>query len=238
MGVGTTFVLVHGAWAGGWKFRRVAERLRAKGHTVLTPTLTGCGERSHLLSATISLSTHIQDVLNVFRWEQIDKAVLAGHSYGGMVITGVADRISGKISALVYLDAFIPEDGQSLFDINIPENTLKFIHGAGEHGGIAVPVPPAAFFNVNEKDVALYDALSTPQPLANFTERISLTGAHQSIKKRIYVHSTVLPRQSPFKPFYERCKADPAWVTHTLACGHDAMLDEPDRTTEILLSAI
>jgi pimeloyl-ACP methyl ester carboxylesterase len=123
----TTFVLVHGAWSGGWCYSRAAALLRARGHAVFTPTLTGQGERAHLLSGAINLSTHIEDVLGVFRFERLSDVVLAGHSYGGMVITGVADRIADKIKTLAYLDAFVPEDGQSLFDINIPANTQRFI---------------------------------------------------------------------------------------------------------------
>jgi pimeloyl-ACP methyl ester carboxylesterase len=119
----TTYVLVHGAWGGGWKFARVAERLRRRGHIVFTPTLTGAAERSHLLSGNITLSTHVTDILNVFRYEDLSDVVLLGHSYGGMVITAVADKIAEKIAALVYLDAFVPENGQSLFDLNIPANT-------------------------------------------------------------------------------------------------------------------
>src|SRR5690349_6838041 len=143
-----TFVLVHGAWSGGWCYDKVAERLRAKGHRVFAPTLTGQGERSHLAGIAINLSLHISDVLNVFHYEELKDAVLAGHSYGGMVVTGVADRIPEKINALVYLDAFLPEDGQSLFDINIPKNNQAFIANAGSIGGLAVPAPPASFFNV------------------------------------------------------------------------------------------
>src|ERR1043165_8400945 len=121
----TAFVLVHGAWSGGWCYARVATLLRSRGHAVFTPTLTGQGERAHLLSGAINLSTHIADVLGVFRFERLENIVLAGHSYGGMVITGVADRIPERINALAYLDAFVPEDGQSLFDINIPANTQR-----------------------------------------------------------------------------------------------------------------
>src|SRR5581483_4899015 len=232
-----TFVLVHGAWSGGWCYHKVAARLRARGYAVFTPTLTGQGERSHLLDGTVNLSLHIQDVLNVFHYENLNRVVLAGHSYGGMVITGVADRIADRICALAYLDAFLPEDGQSLFDINIPANTQRFIANAGAIGGLAVPPPPAAFFNVNAADAPRVDALATPFPIGCFTEKIKLSGAHKKIRKKIYVHSTVLPRESPFKPFYERVKSDPAWETHTLACGHDAMLDLPDETTRILESA-
>ena len=232
------FVLVHGAWCGGWCYHKVAAKLRARGYAVFTPTLTGQGERSHLVTGNVNLSLHIQDVLNVFHYENLSQAVLAGHSYGGIVITGVADRIPERIKALVYLDAFLPEDGQSLFDINIPANTQRFISNAGSIGGLAVPAPPAAFFNVNAADAGRVDALATPFPIGAFTEKIKLTGAHKTIAKRIYVHGTVLPRESPFKPFYERTKADPAWQVHALACGHHVMLDEPERTTDILLSAL
>jgi pimeloyl-ACP methyl ester carboxylesterase len=234
----TTFVLVHGAWSGGWCYHKVAARLRAQGYAVFTPTLTGQGERSHLRAGTVNLSLHIEDVLNVFHYENLNGVVLAGHSYGGMVITGVADRIAERIAALVYLDAFLPEDGQSLFDINIPANTQHFIANAGSIGGLAVPAPPAAFFNVNAADAARVDALATPFPLGAFIEKIRLTGAHKTIAKRVYVHGTVLPRESPFKPFYERTKADPAWQVHALACGHDVMLDEPERVSEILADLV
>jgi pimeloyl-ACP methyl ester carboxylesterase len=233
-----TFVLVHGAWSGGWCYFKVAERLRALGHLVFTPTLTGQGERSHLTGTAINLTMHIIDVVNVFHYERLNDVVLAGHSYGGMVITGVGDRMSERIRALVYLDAFLPEHGQSLFDINVPANTQMFIDNAGKIGGLGVPPPPAAFFNVNAKDAPRVDELATPFPIGCFTEKIKLSGKQNSIKKHVYVHSTVLPRESPFKPFYERVKNDPGWTTHTLACGHDAMLDMPDDVTRILLDAV
>lgn len=235
---GGTFVLVHGAWSGGWCYHKVADRLRARGHRVFTPTLTGQGERSHLATGAVNLSTHVTDVLNVFHYEGLSDVVLAGHSYGGMVITGVGDRIAGKLSALVYLDAFLPEDGQSLFDINLPVNTQRFIAGAGDIGGLAVPAPPASYFNVNAGDATRVDDLATPFPIGCFTERLKLSGKHKAIAKHVYVHSTVLPRESPFKPFYERVKNDPAWSAHPLACGHDAMLDMPDDVVRILESAL
>jgi pimeloyl-ACP methyl ester carboxylesterase len=234
----TTFVLIHGAWGGGWNYQRVAERLRALGHVVYCPSLTGCGERAHLFSGAVNLSLHIQDVLNIFQYESIERAVLAGHSYGGMVITGTADRIPEKISALVYLDAFLPEDGQSIWDINIPANTARYLAAAGTHGGYAIPAPPASFWNLNAADVPLYEKLTGPHPVPCFTERLALSGAHKSIRKRIYVWATELGRQSPFQPFYEKCNADPAWETHALSCGHEVMMDMPERTTEILLRAV
>ena len=135
-------------------------------------------------------------------------------------------------------DAFLPEDGESLFDINIPENTQRLLAGAAGTGGLSVPAPPAAFFNVNAGDAARVDALATPHPLGAFTEKIRLTGAHKTITRRAYVHGTVLPRESPFKPFYDRVKMDPAWQAHAFDCGHHVMLDEPDRVTDILQSLV
>jgi pimeloyl-ACP methyl ester carboxylesterase len=233
-----SFVLVHGAWSGGWCYHKVAARLRSRGHLVFTPTLTGQGERAHLTAGTINLSLHIEDILAVLHCEDLREVVLAGHSYGGMVVTGVADRAPERVAALAYLDAFLPEDGQSLFDINIPANTQRFIAQAGQNGGLSVPAPSAAFFNVNAGDAARVDALATPFPLGCFTEKIKLSGAHKTIPKRAYVHGTVLPRESPFKPFYERTKADPAWQVNALACGHHVMLDEPERVTAILESLL
>ena len=106
-----TFVIVHGAWGGGWAFREVDRLLRAEGHTVYRPTLTGQGERNHLANEAIDLDLHIQDVVNVILWEDLKDVVLVGHSYGGMVVTGVADRIPERIGCLVYLDALLPENG-------------------------------------------------------------------------------------------------------------------------------
>jgi pimeloyl-ACP methyl ester carboxylesterase len=230
----TTYVLIHGAWGGGWKFARVAERLRKRGHAVFTPTLTGAAERSHLLSGAINLTTHVTDVLAVIRYEDLSDVVLLGHSYGGMVITAVADKIPGKIAALVYLDAFVPEDGQSLFDLNIPANTQMFLARAGANGGLLIPPPPAkAYFNVNDADAARVDELAAPQPIGTMIEKVALTGAYRSVNKKVYVHGAVLPRESPFKRFHDAAKAA-GWETHALPCGHDIMLDLPDELTEIL----
>jgi pimeloyl-ACP methyl ester carboxylesterase len=229
-----TYVLIHGAWGGGWKFARVAERLRKRGHIVFAPTLTGAGERSHLLSGNISLTTHVTDVINLISYEDLSGVVLLGHSYGGMVITAVADQIPERIAALVYLDAFVPEDGQSLFDINIPANTQRFIASAGANGGLLIPPPPAkAYFGVNDADAARVDELAAPQPIGTMSEKIRLTGAYRGVKKNVYVHGAVLPRESPFKRFYEAAQAA-GWDAYALPCGHDVMLDKPDELAEIL----
>ena len=231
------FVLVHGAWSGSFTWRKVRPLLTAQGHDVYTPCLTGLGERAHLTGPQVNLSLHVQDVVNAVWYEDLRDITLVGYSYGGMVVTGVADAIAKRVSALVYLDAFLPETGQSLFDINIPANTQRFVANAGNCGGIAVPSPPAAFFNVNAADAARVDRLATPFPMAAMAERLTLTGAHASVPRHVYVHGTVLPRESPFKPFYDRVKADPTWSAHALACGHHVMLDMPEKTAEILEQA-
>ena len=112
-----TFLICHGAWSAGWAWKKVRPLLRAAGHEVFTPTYTGLGERAHLVSRTVTLDTHIADVLGVIECEDLSDIVLVGHSYGGMVATGVADRARERIAKLVYLDAFVPENGQSLFDL-------------------------------------------------------------------------------------------------------------------------
>src|SRR5713226_3159825 len=107
----TTFLLAHGGWVGGWYWGRVTPLLGAAGHRVFTPTLTGCGERAHLINPAIDLDTHIEDVVNVIQYEDLRDVVLVGHSYGGMVITGVAEHVAERLAHLCYLDAFVPEDG-------------------------------------------------------------------------------------------------------------------------------
>src|SRR5262245_14863398 len=128
-----TFVLVHGAWHGGWCWQRVSPLLRARGHEVFAPTLTGLGERSHLLTREIGLETHVADVVNAIRWEDLTDVVLCGHSYGGMVISGAADRMADRVRSLVYLDAFVPADGQSIFDFMTAERAEGFRDGARAH---------------------------------------------------------------------------------------------------------
>jgi pimeloyl-ACP methyl ester carboxylesterase len=165
-----TFVLVHGAWHGGWCWRRVADLLQQGGHKVFTPTLTGLGERSHLLRAGIDVSTHIADVVNVLKWERLSGVVLCGHSYGGLVVSGVAEQMPDKIGSIVFLDAFVPENGDSMADLTsqVVRDNLK---AATERGDISVPARPAAAFLVNEKDQAWVDSLCGPQPIGTMTEK-------------------------------------------------------------------
>lgn len=224
-----TFVLVHGAWTGGFGWRPVATRLRAKGHEVYAPSLTGVGERSHLLREGIGLDTHITDVLNVIKFERLSEIVLVGHSYGGMVVTGVADAVPEKIAALVYLDAFVPENGQSMRD-------LAPAGRSPPAQGIAVPPPPLSIFGVAPEKAALYEGLRTPHPALCFTEPVTLTGGIARIKKRVFIYAND-PQPTSFTRFYEKFRNAPGWEVHTLPCTHLVQLDMPSELTELLDAA-
>jgi pimeloyl-ACP methyl ester carboxylesterase len=230
-GPAKTFLLVHGAWHGGWCWRRVADLLAARGHRVLAPTLTGLGERSHLMNGSINLATHIADVVNVIRWEGLQDFVLCGHSYGGMVVSGVAEQVS-SIAAIVFLDAFVPESGDSLVGATSAASR-EAIEAAAKSGSLTVPPRPAAFFHVNEADRAWVDAMCTPHPLATLLDKIALTGARDRIAKKAYVRAQHYPNPG-FDAAYARLQSDPAWRVYTLPCGHDVMVDMPERLAEIL----
>jgi len=230
-----SFVLVHGAWHGAWCWRRVASLLSRDGHDVFTPTLTGLAERSHLLSPAINLDTHILDVVNEMKWRELNDVVLVGHSYGGMVVSGVAETMENAISSLVMLDAFMPENGQSLVDIQ-PPAVREPILAAERRGATTLPPLSAEWFRVNEKDRAWVDAQCTPQPLQCFLQKLTLTGARERIAKKTYVRATAYP--SPyFDAGLASARAKNNWRIHEVQCGHDLMLDMPERLTEILLDA-
>jgi pimeloyl-ACP methyl ester carboxylesterase len=228
------FVLVHGAWHGGWCYQRVARHLRAKGHDVFTPTLTGLGERSHLLTDTIELDTHIQDILNVIRWEDLDDFVLCGHSYGGMVVTGVADAIPAKLSSLVYLDAYVPRDGESIWDYLSDQRRDTILKDAAPLGGSAVLPPPVEHFGVSERDRDWVRAKLTPQPMRTLRQAIRLKGGYGPLRRRVYVYAT---GPSSMEGHYQELHDDPAWTFHVTACGHEQMLDEPEEIAAVLLAA-
>ena len=228
-----TFVLVHGAWHGSWCWKRVRKALQARGHEVFTPTLTGVGERSHLVSPHINLETHIEDVVNLIRWEELSDVVLCGHSYGGCVISGVADRIPDRIRSLVYLDAFVLEDGQSLHDTLPPSQREIQLEAAGPGDGWKVPPIPAEVFNVNANDRDWVNRQCTVQPMATFQQKLHLRNGTDAVKRVTFILATGF-NDSPFRPFYEQAKTK-GRKTVTIECGHDVMLDCPNELTKILL---
>jgi pimeloyl-ACP methyl ester carboxylesterase len=228
-----TFVLVHGAWHGGWCWQRVADRLRTGGHNVFTPTLTGLGERSHLVQAGVDLKTHITDVVNLMKWEGLSDVVLCGHSYGGFVISGVAEAVAPAIRSIVFLDAFVPDNGDTVRDVTAPA-VREAVGAAIERGDIVIPPRPAEAFGVNVVDRDWVDRLCVGQPVGTFTDKIALTGARDRIVRKSYIRAKSYPNPG-FDRAYDALKSDPSWRMYEVACGHDVMLDNPDRLTEILL---
>jgi len=235
------FVLVHGAWHGGWCYRDTARALRAMGHDVFTPTHAGVGERAHARGENITLETHIRDVAGCIEAEELNDVVLCGHSYGGMVITGVADRMPERIKALVYLDAFIPQNGESLIGLvgkALPaEIAAQFIggfRGAALEGnsGLMSPIP-AEMFNVAEANRAWVNRRCVPQALATFEMPILLTGKGDQVRRRLYILADGWD-PSPFRHFAKQCDGKPGWEVVKLPCSHDAMVDMPKELAALL----
>jgi pimeloyl-ACP methyl ester carboxylesterase len=230
----TTYVLVHGAWHGSWCWKRVRKSLQDAGHQVFTPTLTGVGERSHLNSPVVNLSTHIADVVNLLRWEDLSDVILCGHSYGGNVITGVADQAPERIRTVVYVDAFVPEDGECVFDLLSPRRAQQMRLQAQTVGaGWSVPPIPSERFNVNLGDAAWVNAQCTSQSIASFEEHIRLNRVPSHTHDATHIWATGWDN-SPFRAAHERAKAK-GWKSRTIACGHEVMFDRPDELTDMLL---
>lgn len=228
--VARTFVLVHGAWHGGWCWRRVADRLQEHGHKVYTPTLTGLADRSHLMSRMITLDTHIADIVNLFRWEELDNVILCGHSYAGWVVSGALEAVHDKVKAIVFLDAHLPEDGERGVDRS---NNRERILRADERGEESTKALTPAWFKVNKRDRPWVKRMLTPQPIGVSLQPIHLTGARERINTKVYIRATGF-ESKPFDQAYRRAKRK-GWRTHTIPCGHDVMIDEPDRLTRLLL---
>ena len=232
----TTFVLVHGAWGGSWGWRDFANLLRADGHEVYTPSLTGQGERVHLGGPQVNLSTHVTDVENVFRFEELTGVTLVGHSYGGMVVTGAADRIPELIGHLVYIDAFLPRDGESCFDLG----------GAGgperatiEDGWKVMPMGARTGEPQSPEAAARLRRLS-PQPLGTLEEKVRLAVPLEDRAFTLtYVKASAdrpgdANRTSAFWQAAERTKADPRWRYYELPCGHGVHREMPQELKAIL----
>lgn len=228
-----TFVLIHGTWHGGWCWRRVADALEKKGHKVYAPSLTGVADRSHLLTRDVNLTTHANDVANLFKWEDLKDVVLVGHSSAGFVITQAAEQIGPQVASIVYLDAFVPQVGDSLISLANP-GPRKALEEAVARGDLVAKPVPAAAFNVNEKDRAWVDAKCTPHPLAAVVEKVTAAGAHEKIARKTYIRATGF--KSPvFDETLAKMKATPGWKTYEVASGHDVMVDRPEQLADILL---
>ena len=233
---GKTFVLIHGAWVGAWYWRRVADLLEKRGHKVFSPTLAGLGQSSHLLSKDINVDTHVTDIVNVIKWEDLKDICYVPHSYAGLPASGALDQIGDRVSSIVWLDAFKPENGESFISL-IPEARRAPILAAVEKGEPGLKGPKAEVFLVNENDRAWFDSKATPHPAGTFTPPIKLSGGRERVAKKTYIRATRF--QSPgFDKALAACKADKSWtVVETNVPGHAIMVDAPEWLAEQLLQA-
>ncbi|MEA5443595.1 alpha/beta hydrolase [Cyanobium gracile] len=236
-----TFVLVHGAWHGGWCWRGTAEILAAHGNRVFAPSLTGVGDRAHLFSKDISLQTHVEDILALIEAEELNDFVLVGHSYGGFVISGVADTLRERVSRYVYLDAGVPEDMSpgasfSWSGSNTPEAREARLKSIREQGhGLALPAPPPSAFAVTEpSQVAWLQRRLRPMPLQTYIGTFTFRNSGSLGMARTYVAGS-----NPPYPFlastYERIKAEQDWSFTTIEAGHDSMVTAPGKLASLLM---
>jgi pimeloyl-ACP methyl ester carboxylesterase len=228
-----TFVLVTGAFAGSWIWRRVADQLEQGGHKVFVPSLTGLGERSHLLRKDVDLETHIADVVNLITWESLENVCLVAWSYAGFVGAGALESIHSRVSSIVWLDAFVPANGHRVLDFTAFGNAVQTAIGKAEVG--FGPPPKLSGIFVAERDQSFAQSKMTPQPIGTFIQPIKLSGALQKVSRKTYVRCPKFP-QPAFDRALAECKSDKSWATLELPdVGHMAMLDAPDRVTELIL---
>jgi pimeloyl-ACP methyl ester carboxylesterase len=230
-----TFVLVHGAWHGGWCWSRLAGHLRAAGHIVFAPTCTGLGERAHLMSGDITLETFTDDIANVIEAEELADVILVGHSFGGLPASGVADRMPERLRHLVYLDSLLVEPGQRAFDIMAPEAVERRIKAAEESsGGLSIPPqPPESFGVAAEADIAWLKRRLTPHPLRSYQSPLDVKGPIGNGLPRTYLACTG-PRYAFLDPVKEWVRHQDGFRWLEIDTGHDAMITAPDELARIL----
>ncbi|KMQ52663.1 salicylate esterase [Chitinispirillum alkaliphilum] len=229
----SVFVIVHGGWGGGWEWTPVAKELRKRGHEVFSPTLTGMGERSHL-GEDVGLSDHIDDLLAVLHFEELQDVILCGHSYSGLVITGVADRVPDKIKLLVYIDALVPQDGQALVDLIPKEFSDMLLQSAFERNDKKIPYPPAVMpsrGSIPDEIRESYINRTTSQPVKTNTEHLRLSGEVYKVR-HAFIHCT--GAQIDFlEPFAYRARTQ-GWLYLEMATEHDPHLSDPAHTADVL----
>jgi len=234
------FVLVHGAWHGAWCWSRMLPPLRAAGHVTHAVTLTGVGERAHLLSRDITLETHVRDVVNLVTCEELDDVVLVGHSYGGLVITGAADRLLGdgraRIRHLVYVDAVVPHPGECWASHQAPELAASRMAAAAAHPQNALVPPDAALFGLTGADCDWVKRRQTPHPFGQYREPLLFDGARIAGLPRTFIDCTT-PAWPSIAPMRQRVRTEPGWRVRELATGHDAMVSAPGPLARLLLEA-
>jgi hypothetical protein len=222
-----TFVLIGGAFFGAWTWRRVTDRLEQQGHKTYPLTLTGLGDRSHLMSKDINLDTHIADIVNAVEWEDLKDICLVAHSYAGYPASGALERIGDRVSSIVWVDALKPADGQKFAD-DLPNKLPE--------GVISIPSPKSSPLP-DPKDAAWMVSKMTPQPLGPWLQPIKLTGAREKVAKKTYIRLPKFPAAFLDKAL-EECKADKSWTTIVNTTSlHAAMVMEPEWLTDVLVQA-
>ena len=227
-----TILICHGAWSAAWAWRKVRPLLRAKGHDVFTPTYTGLGERAHQVRPDIDLETHIADVLGVLDAEDLNDVVLLGHSYGGMVATGVADRARARIRQLIYLDAFVPGDGQAVSDL-APGRAIVPAAPAGSDTPVdwlmaPSPTPP----DTSAEDIAWITPRRRPQPRLTFSQPLKLHNGPLTLP-RAYIYCARKVGPDPFAQF-KRLNAEPGWRYVEMDASHSPNVTAPEQLVDIL----
>ena len=234
-----TFVLQHGAWHGGWCWVRVAERLRAQGHQVFTPTATGLGERVHLISKDVTVDLFVADLVAMIEAEELKDVVLVGHSFGGIAITGAADRVASRLRRLVYLDAAILQPGESILSSVPPEIAAQRRATMRAAGGVSLPAPPPSFFGVTDpSDVAWLQRRLTPHPAMTYDSPLTLRAPVGNGVPATFIGCTINPLASiePMRQWARtRAATGGGWTYEELATVHDAMVTAPDLLTQTLL---
>ena len=228
-----TFLVAHGGWSAGWGWKKMRPLLRARGHELFTPTYTGLGERVHLASLQVELETHIADILGVLQFEDLHNVVLIGHSYGGMVATGVADRAPERLAQLVYLDAFVPRDGQCLFDLLASETRARMREAARSVGDgwrvPPIPLPP----DTSAEDVAWATPRRVMQPLRTFEQPVHLTGAGALLPKA-YIYCLRPAPEDFFRQFAQRARTEKGWRYYEIDASHSPHITAPESLATLL----
>jgi len=233
---GKTYVLLHGAWHGGWCWRDVADGLRRDGHRVFTPTQTGLGERAHLLGGDVTLDTFVADLLGVFAAEEIEDAVLVGHSFGGSAISGVADRAPGRVRHLVYLDSLMLDGGQSPFG-NLPAEVVaaRRRQVIEQGGGVAIPAPPVTAFGIpeNHPGAAWVARRLTPHPAGTYESPLRLANPVGNGRPRTYL-ACVDPAYAPLEASRRFVRERGGFDWREIRTGHDAMVTAAPELVRLL----
>jgi pimeloyl-ACP methyl ester carboxylesterase len=226
------FVLVHGAWHGAWCWKRIVGPLWAAGHRAFAVTLTGTGERAHLLAQTVTLQTHVDDVAAVIEAEEMRDAILVGHSYAGMVVTGVADRLAARIRHLVYVDAVVPRPGESWSSGHTAETREQRRAAIAQTG--ALPPPDPSVYGLSGEDHAWVARRQRPHPGGVYDAPLAFDAQRLAALPRTFVdcHVPALPTIAESRA---RVRAEPGWRVAEIATGHDPMISAPQALLNVLL---